>query len=354
MSVADRLNKLSTDITNAYTSINNKGGTIPANKNTDNLHTAIDSIEVIEQATAEGESLSLTNTKAMPYSDYLVEGKSEQDGEPSPSNPSEIHSVADDVNLLNLENIENHSINSYYENIGTNFQLKAGETYTLSFDAESDVTPFDVGIGCGNNGYYQSDILNKHGFQNGRISITFTPQNSNFTYGNYLAVRFVRYNSLTSYTYSARNIKLQKGTVATPYSPYNQGTVTIKQRGKNLFDLKSYLTDRSVTYTENTDGSLTFSTTINLYSNTFTFSSSNTNVSLSGIITNGTATNGRIQLLNSSNVVVGEITSSKISYENLNANQLRFNYSTSGTITLKNIQLEERYNSYIIRTLSRL
>ena len=27
------------------------------------------------------------------------------------------------------------------------------------------------------------------------------------------------------------NPKLQKGTIATPYSPYNQGTVTIKQRG---------------------------------------------------------------------------------------------------------------------------
>ena len=29
-----------------------------------------------------------------------VDGHSEQDGEPSPSNPSEIHSVADDVNLF--------------------------------------------------------------------------------------------------------------------------------------------------------------------------------------------------------------------------------------------------------------
>ena len=159
---------------------------------------------------------------------------------PSPDYPSEIHSVADDVNLLNLENIENHSVNFYYENIGTNFQLKAGETYTLSFDAESDITPFNVGIGCGSSGNYQSDILNKGGFQNGRISITFTPQNSNFTYGNYLALRFVRYNNSTSYKYSAKNIKLQKGTTSTPYSPYNQGTVTIKQRGKNENDGINY------------------------------------------------------------------------------------------------------------------
>lgn len=163
---------------------------------------------------------------------------------PSPDYPSDIHSVADDVNLLNLQDIENHNVNFYYENITTDFQLEAGQTYTLSFDAESTVTPFNVGIGCGSSGNYQSDILNKHGFQNGRISITFTPQNSNFTYGNYLALRFVRYNSSTSYTYSARNIKLQKGTEATPYSPYNQGTVTIKQE-----NIKNYLNwDKFIDY----------------------------------------------------------------------------------------------------------
>ena len=37
MSVADKLTKLSTDITNAYNSIEDKGGTIPTNKNTENL-----------------------------------------------------------------------------------------------------------------------------------------------------------------------------------------------------------------------------------------------------------------------------------------------------------------------------
>ena len=62
MAISDRLNKLTTDITNAYTSIENKGGTIPSNKNTENMSTAISSIEVIESATAEGESLSSVRT----------------------------------------------------------------------------------------------------------------------------------------------------------------------------------------------------------------------------------------------------------------------------------------------------
>lgn len=48
MSVADKLTKLTTDITSAYNSIQSKGGTIPSHKNTDNLSTAISSIPTDE------------------------------------------------------------------------------------------------------------------------------------------------------------------------------------------------------------------------------------------------------------------------------------------------------------------
>lgn len=44
MSIADKITKLQTDITNAYSSIEAKNGTIPTNKNTENLAGAIDSI----------------------------------------------------------------------------------------------------------------------------------------------------------------------------------------------------------------------------------------------------------------------------------------------------------------------
>ena len=44
MSVASQIEQLETDITNAYSAINTKGGTIPAHKNTNNLSTAISSI----------------------------------------------------------------------------------------------------------------------------------------------------------------------------------------------------------------------------------------------------------------------------------------------------------------------
>lgn len=44
MAIANEIATLKTNITNAYNSINTKGGTIPTNKNTENLFSAIDSI----------------------------------------------------------------------------------------------------------------------------------------------------------------------------------------------------------------------------------------------------------------------------------------------------------------------
>lgn len=48
MSISEKLTKLTTDITNAYNSIQTKNGTIPANKNTENLASAIESIEGVK------------------------------------------------------------------------------------------------------------------------------------------------------------------------------------------------------------------------------------------------------------------------------------------------------------------
>ncbi len=44
MSIANKLTELQTDISNAYTAVNTKGGTLPTNKNTNNLASAINSI----------------------------------------------------------------------------------------------------------------------------------------------------------------------------------------------------------------------------------------------------------------------------------------------------------------------
>ena len=253
MAISDRLNKLTTDITNAYTSIENKGGTIPANKNTNNLSTAIDSIQSsnIIGATAEGESLSLANTKAMPYSDYVVKGKSEQDGEPSPSNPSEIHSVADDVNLL--ENMTIYNSNHY---ISPLLKLNPG-TYTFNYTGDSAPGIY-IRKNDGSNPTNGTVVDQKYTANNITFSISET--------GNYY---IHLYSSTIWEQLTMNNPKLQKGTVATPYSPYNQGTVKIKQRGKNLFDASKFASaiSNGITLSFNSDGNIVLNQTATAQAN---------------------------------------------------------------------------------------
>lgn len=71
MAIADKLTKLSIDITNAYTAIDNKGGTIPANKNTDNLASAIGSISTGTTPTGTKQvSITQNGTTTEDVTDY--------------------------------------------------------------------------------------------------------------------------------------------------------------------------------------------------------------------------------------------------------------------------------------------
>ena len=383
MSISSNLTKLTTDITNAYTSIENKGGTTPANKNTNNLPTAIDSIEVIEQATAEGESLNLVNTKAMPYNDYVVKGKSEQEtrsgknllnntatsqtisgvtftvnedgsvtcngtatnniffsltennsiesiilngcpaggsgnsyliraidtngrvlktdfGEgtevfnlinariqiriakdyicnnltfypmirlatieddtyepfgasPSPEYPSEIHSVADDVNLwngdaTNLNNVtySNGVVTQIQADTATNIIWKVNFYNNSTYVKQILTTKNDTGIitfKINKDNTFNSITFGLDGASRDttmRISLANLEDNKTYTLS-------FNVTNVTQGSISWQDIKIQEGTTATPYSPYNQGTVTIKQRGKNKFDYKQITPNASRT-----------------------------------------------------------------------------------------------------------
>ena len=62
MSIANEIATLKTNITNAYNSINTKGGTIPTNKNTQNLSSAIESIPNGSSATLGTKNITSNGT----------------------------------------------------------------------------------------------------------------------------------------------------------------------------------------------------------------------------------------------------------------------------------------------------
>lgn len=60
MSVATEISKLQTNLMDAYSSIESKGGTLPENQNFDNLSTSIESISNVPTFTYNASTETLT------------------------------------------------------------------------------------------------------------------------------------------------------------------------------------------------------------------------------------------------------------------------------------------------------
>lgn len=241
MAISDRLTKLTTDITSAYTSIDNKGGTIPSDKNTDNLHTAIDSIEVIETATAEEESLSLANTKAMPYSDYVVEGKSEQE-------------TRSGKNLWNNNNVISTTIITPNSNGGFKIQKVGNERisaeYPINIPANTNITISRVLKDYSNGSYIYCQWIATDNTTLWTPNIYTDTLTTSFNKDIKGVIFYLQQIANDGDYVEIEKLQIEKGSTATSYEPYgaspspeypsdihsvaDEGTVTIKQRGKNL------------------------------------------------------------------------------------------------------------------------
>ena len=146
---------------------------------------------------------------------------------PTPEFPSEIKSVGDDVNLFDINAItdnawllvdgtvetgkKNYCISDFIEiQQLTNYVLPALISRRLKY-YDKDKNPLKTN---------DWDIASADTQQ-----IITTPENAKY-------IRF----TISKQNVDLNTLKFQKGDKATPYSKYGKGTVTIEQRGKNLFD----------------------------------------------------------------------------------------------------------------------
>lgn len=215
---------------------------------------------------------------------------------PSPEFPSEIKSVGDDVNLLNKQDIINGSLSQgnilqqYNYRLSTNnpILVEPSTNYNINFKELGEFKGIRIGIHS-----YDSDgnFINDSGW----IGFFDTMQTTYTTKNNCKYIRIVfsfskTSNSVTTggteYTgnvtindFNILKIKLQKGTVATPYSEYGKGTVTIEQRGKNLLEnkTKNQGVSNGITFTLNDDGTYILNGANNNNGNSAVFLSSSSN-----------------------------------------------------------------------------
>ena len=293
----------------------------------------------------EGISFNLQNTVKRYFKIFQIFGNSVQDGTPSPSSPVPINSVADDINLLNRitceENMslvwtsgstfnETNSLVSDYIRINPNEKLVFTYKAQMFFYDENKTY-----LGC-----LQEDETS--------IAKTTGTEKYSLTIPNINTIYYIKLGFRTSTNNNQNmitaNIKVQKGTVTTPYSPYNQGTLTIKQTVKNLFNKNAVINNYELLST----GDLHSKT--GWWTSDFIHIKENTSYYLSGQKTSG-STNAfydkNKNFLSRQNAITDALITSPP-----NAKYLRIN----GLLTEldNNIQVEERNNTIYISSISRI
>lgn len=134
MSITSEINRINTNIANAYTSISNKGGTLPETQNSANLADAIDSI-----STGGGGSTGEKNVKFYDYDGSLVTSYTKDEFlelTQMPANPSHSGLVAQGWNW-SLQDAKDYLLTSE-----VNDRLDIGQMYTTA----SGLSEFDIAL----------------------------------------------------------------------------------------------------------------------------------------------------------------------------------------------------------------
>ena len=216
------------DIQNIANAIRNKNGTEDTYK-VSQMSTAINSIEVIEQATAEGESLNLANTKAMPYSDYVVKGKSEQE-------------------TRSGKNLASDVFNEYSLTPGPYGYKKLIDSFTKTYlvaslidnDTSVDMSGIYLGFTASGNNYtegvtwlIQDGTKKDNYYTNNKPYLSFYPTNTttfNKIFQRY-KIQIELSDTLTPTSYEPYGASPSPDYPSDINSVADNGTVTIKQRG---------------------------------------------------------------------------------------------------------------------------
>lgn len=144
---------------------------------------------------------------------------------PSPNYPSEIQTVGDNINLLD------DNLTLYQGNYD-----ESGNFFENNDRAIKDFIELDAGqyiLWSKNNNWIHVLIYNENKVLEKDLQSGANKKEVTFELVSKGYIRFAFYPIVDSLT----DFKLEKGSVATPYSPYNQGSVEVNVVNKNLLNL---------------------------------------------------------------------------------------------------------------------
>ncbi len=250
MATSDLLNKLRTDITDTYTSINNLGGTIPEHKNTENISPAIESIyNKLPKVSDTGTDLSLSPTLEARLG-FIPRGNTSQDGTPTPTSPIMPEVVAGE-NSVKVENRNLFDINVIPSTLtvtGTSEEFKLernGATYVNILENFKENTRYIF------KGSYSSTYLD------GALTIVYTDNTTynlvaiwgggslNKTNFEYTTPAGKTIKTLRTQLYSGSNLTLynfqiERGTTATDYVEHKEQNYQLSLGDIELVEIGDY------------------------------------------------------------------------------------------------------------------
>ena len=175
----------------------------------------------------EGENITLNDTAEKRFENFDIEGNSEQEASPSPDYPSEVESCGDNINLFDKNDITNN----------TSIDVRNGNTYT---DNNSFSTNFIKINGitelCCNGLSDTSKLWGAIYDENKSFIKGINTTNGIFNETNLSGATYIRLGLLKTYL---DTMKLEKGSIASPFSPYGQGSINVVICNKNLFNISN-------------------------------------------------------------------------------------------------------------------
>lgn len=172
---------------------------------------------------------------------------------PSPTFPSEVYSVGETKNLINVENFNANYTQQYFQTTNTRFLLKPNFIYTFSFDYNVKATTTDLyySIGYGTDSY-DTDLKSTIQYQTlvkGRNSVSFIVPDS-IPSNSYLWVKFAQTIILADVNVDISNIQLEAGNIATDYEDPELYNIYPTSAANNLFnyDTPIYLLKNNINY----------------------------------------------------------------------------------------------------------
>lgn len=177
---------------------------------------------------------------------WKLRGKHKQDGEPTPEDPVEIETVGSNKNFVNMEDVEEKNSNGMVYNIKNNVLTIKGtatENTTLIFNSKISVdlkantytlNTNKNGSLTGVFGYYIYGVLTPSGsrkilIDGGNLASSTNTgiKTQTLTENNYYDCCFGIYFAKNCTTDMTLMPKLEKGSIATPYSLFGIGSVEI-------------------------------------------------------------------------------------------------------------------------------